>query len=444
MKIYEKYKPSGIEWLGDIPAHWKVKRLAALGQFSKGGNISRSDLLFSDEGVPAILYGDLYTKYDVIVEKPVNRISVDTAKQAVRLFKGDLLFAGSGETKGDIGKCVLFNGEAPAYAGGDIIIFRQSDADSHFISYSQSSWPAHFQKAASSKGEIVVHTYGSTLKNVVMPYPPIQEQTAIADYLEKETARIDEVVGKKKRLIEFLKEERLAIINHAVTRGLDPNAKLKPSNIEWLGDIPKNWDVRRLKYLVSVKARLGWRGLKADEYVREGYGFLSTPNIKYNEIDFENINFITEERYLESPEIMLQIGDVVLAKDGSTLGIVNVVTNLPFPTTVNSSIAVLRVDDENIVFPSYLKYFLESHLMQSVIQWIKGGMGVPHLFQEDIREFNLLIPPISDQRKIADHVRAATGEVEKVIAKIEKEISLLNEYRTALISEVVTGKIKVF
>ncbi len=428
MKTYEEYKPSGSGWLGDSPTKWNVKKLKYL-------------VTLVDEAPDS---DDFLIAVENIESKMGKLVGLDeemTYEGNPKGFKrGDVLF---NKLRPYLAK-VWFAERDGAYIG-ELLNFRNGDEiDGKFLYYRTISAEFIDVVDSSTNGTKMPRAnWDGFISQLRIPYPSINEQTAIADYLDKETARIDEVVGKKKRLIELLKEERLAIINHAVTRGLDPNAKLKPSNIEWLGDIPKKWDVRRLKYLVSVKARLGWRGLKADEYVREGYGFLSTPNIKYNEIDFENINFITEERYFESPEIMLQIGDVVLAKDGSTLGIVNVVTDLPFPTTVNSSIAVLRVDDENIVFPPYLKYFLESRLMQSVIQWIKGGMGVPHLFQEDIREFNLLIPPISDQREIANYVRAETGKIERVIAKIEKEIGLLNEYRTALISEVVTGKVKV-
>ena len=117
--------------------------------------------------------------------------------------------------------------------------------------------------------------------------------------------------------------------------------KYKDSGVAWLGEVPEHWEISRLGFESWVRARLGWKGLKAEEYVDDGYAFLSTPNIKDRDIDFENVNFITQERYDESPEIKLNEGDVLLAKDGSTLGTVNVVRKLPRPTTVNSSIAVI-------------------------------------------------------------------------------------------------------
>lgn len=140
---------------------------------------------------------------------------------------------------------------------------------------------------------------------------------------------------------------------------MKPYPKYKDSGVEWIGEVPEHWETVRLDHLVFVKARLGWKGLKASEYTQQGYVFLATPNIKYTEIDYENINYISEERYLESPEIMLQSNDVLLAKDGSTLGTVNIISKLPFPCTVNSSIAVLssKTGKTNSIFFEILFIF---------------------------------------------------------------------------------------
>ena len=157
------------------------------------------------------------------------------------------------------------------------------------------------------------------------------------------------------------------------------HANFKDSGLEWLGQVPAHWKISRLGFEAWVRARLGWKGLKAEEYIDDGFAFLSTPNIKGRTIDFKNVNFIDQWRYDESPEIKLHQGDVLLAKDGSTLGIVNVIRDLPRPTTVNSSIAVITPNSE--LLGVFLYYIFESSFMEHTIQRIKGGMGVPHLFQ---------------------------------------------------------------
>jgi len=216
-----------------------------------------------------------------------------------------------------------------------------------------------------------------------------------------------------------------------------PYREYRDSGIAWLGAIPAHWVRSSVYGTCSVKGRLGWKGLTADEYVDEGYAFLSTPNIKGTYIDFENVNHITEARYAESPEIMLEEGDVLLAKDGSTLGIVNVIRRLPAPATINSSIAVIHPDRARIQ-SVYLAYFMASRFMQSVIQWLKGGMGVPHLFQADIRKFPLLMPPLSEQTMIADFLDRETAKIDALVDKKERLLELLQEKRTALITYAVT------
>jgi type I restriction enzyme S subunit len=189
---------------------------------------------------------------------------------------------------------------------------------------------------------------------------------------------------------------------------------------------------------------LGWKGLKASEYVdKSDYGFLSTPNIKNNDIAFEKAYFITQKRYNESPEIMLEKGDVVLAKDGSTLGTVNIIKSLPFKCTVNSSLAVLRSFNKDRLNSSYLMFFLKSEKCQNNIDMKKDGMGVPHLFQSDINNFVIPIPPFLEQTTIIAHIKKETTKIDNAITLQQKQIEKLKEYKATLINSAVTGKIKV-
>lgn len=185
-----------------------------------------------------------------------------------------------------------------------------------------------------------------------------------------------------------------------------------------------------------MRARLGWKGLKAEEYVPEGHIFLSTPNIKDRSIDFDRVNYITQFRYDESPEIKLRVGDVLLAKDGSTLGTVNVVRALPRSATVNSSIAVISPFDalEGI----FLYYLFQSSFMSDEIEQAKGGMGVPHLFQSDLNKFYLPLPPREEQRAVAAFLDNETAKIDALVAEQRRLIELLKEKRQAVISDAVT------
>lgn len=200
---------------------------------------------------------------------------------------------------------------------------------------------------------------------------------------------------------------------------------------------PRGWANTRLDRVASVSARIGWKALTADEYVPEGYVFLATPNIKSDQIDFENVNFITESRYEESPELKLQVGDVLLSKDG-TLGITNVIRDLPRPATVNGSIAVIR---SQAMVPAYLRYVLASDFLQGRIAAYRAGMGVPHLFQADIKKFPLPQPPPTQQQAIADYLDVETARIDALVARRRRLIDLLDERRSVVVADLTGGDI---
>lgn len=277
--------------------------------------------------------------------------------------------------------------------------------------------------------------------NTYIPLPSLDEQQRIAEFLEHKCTKIDSTIEREQQVIEKLKMYKRSIITEAVTKGLNSNVPMKESGIDFLGKIPKHWIVSRFSFETYVRARLGWKGLKAQEYVEDGYIFLSTPNIKEAEIDFTNVNYITEERYQESPEIKLSVGDVLLAKDGSTLGTVNVVRYLPKGVTVNSSIAVITPNKR--LNGIYLMYLIKSDYIQTIIQIMKDGMGVPHLFQRDINKMHITVPPIEEQEQIALYLDKKCTKINHFINKKLMIIEKLSDYKKSLIYEAVTGKLKI-
>ncbi|MEU7921931.1 restriction endonuclease subunit S [Micromonospora zamorensis] len=200
-------------------------------------------------------------------------------------------------------------------------------------------------------------------------------------------------------------------------------------------DLPTHWESSRIDWVATVNARIGWKALTAAEYQHEGYAFLATPNIKNSEIDFENVNFVSEFRYRESPELQLTKGDVLLTKDGFTLGTVNVVRNLPRPATVNGSIAVLRPFG---IHPGFLRYVIASAITQAHIQAVKDGMDVLHLFQRDIKKLPVPLPPYQEQRRIADFLDTETARIDQLLSGRQRQVALLHERRTSVLTECVT------
>lgn len=209
--------------------------------------------------------------------------------------------------------------------------------------------------------------------------------------------------------------------------------KTRTTALEWLPSLPSSWDEREIGRDVWVRARLGWKGLTAGEYVDDGIPMLATPDIKDAEIRYAQANKITEDRYAESPEIMLQNGDVLLTKDGSTIGTVNVVRDLPERATVNGSIAVLTPTRE--LNGRYLYWFIASGYAQSIFGRLRGGMGVPHLFQRDINRIRMPHPPTEEQQAIADYLDRETSRIDTLIEEQKSLIETLRERRQAVVDE---------
>jgi type I restriction enzyme S subunit len=184
------------------------------------------------------------------------------------------------------------------------------------------------------------------------------------------------------------------------------------------GNVPSRWPAARLGDHATVKARLGWKGLKAEEYVDDGPIFLSAPNLRGGRIDFYHVDHLPEWRYEESPEIQLAVGDVLLVKDGSTLGMSGIVKALPAPATVNGSIAVIRAGAS--LASGFLFYFINGQRFLKLIWVNRSGLGVPHLFQADLREFQISLPALSEQRRIAEILCTLDETIEQTEALIAK------------------------
>jgi type I restriction enzyme, S subunit len=426
MNRYENYFETGYEWIGEIPSSWELSRV---GKFFT----ERS------EKVDDVTYPPLSVTMNGIVDQLSDVAKSNDNNNRKLVKKDDFVINSRSDRKGS-------SGIAPRDGSVSLIniVLAPKNIDPKYIENLFKSYYFKEEYFRNGKG---IHwdlwtTRWEQFKNINIPIPPIEEQKLISRYLDKKTTQIDSLVKKIQKKIELLKEQRTSLINHYVTKGLDPNVEMKDSGVEWVDRIPKTWSKSRLDFLTKLNGRLGWKSLKSDEYVEEGYVFLSTPNIKNWDIDFVNVNYITEERYVESPEIMLEEGDVLLVKDGSTLGITNYVRNLPRPSTVNSSIGVLKTTSSQLL-PEFLFWSLSGNYIQNVIQRIKGGMGVPHLFQSDIKKFVVFLPPIEDQLEICQFLNYQIPKLNELIKSHVHKINCYKEYRQSLVSSVVTGKVRV-
>ena len=412
-----KMKDSGIEWIGEIPEGWEVVPVKRLCTMQAGKNLTSEQI--APEGTYPVYGGNgirgFFSDYNCV---------------------GQFLTVGrQGALCGNVHK---INGKVWATEHA-VITAPSSYAILDFLYYLLIGMDLnqYVSSTAAQPGLAV-----GTLLNLKTCYPcSTLEQTQISNYLNAKCSEIDTMLSRTRSSIEEYKKLKQAVITQAVTKGVRGEREMKNSKIEGVGNIPIDWNTIKLKYCTYIRARLGWKALKADEYVEIGFPFLSAFNIVNNTLQFTNLNYINQFRYDESPEIQLSNGDVLLVKDGAGIGKCAIVENMPMPSTVNGSIAVVSVT--NSLIPKYLYYYFLSKMFQQHIDLLKDGMGVPHLFQSDLKEIKIAFPSKDEQKEIADYLDGKCAEIDKLIAKKEQLVKELENYKKSLIYEVVTGKREV-
>ena len=280
------------------------------------------------------------------------------------------------------------------------------------------------------------------IKDFPIVIPTSIEQEQIVKYLDWKCGEIDRIVEVRERQIKLLGELRTSVISRAVTRGLNPNAPLKDSGIDWIGQIPEHWEICRLKNACSLKGRIGWKGLRSEEFEQISYAYLVTGQDFHSAIiDWTKCYQISKERYDEDPYIQLSNGDLLITKDG-TIGKIAKVSNMDKPSCLNSGIFVMK-QTKALFEQSYLYWLLESSLLKEFNNYTSTGTTILHLYQNVFENMPFIIPSLSEQQQIAEYLDKKTEEIDSTIDKFKVQIDKLKEYRQALITEVVTGKIDI-
>lgn len=420
-------KDSGIEWEKIVPIEWNKCRLKDYFEFEKGKNaqIYTKDYIGLHKGNFPVysgqtendgVMGEIDT-YDYELDGCLFSTTVGAKVMTPKVLSGKFSLSQNCLIMRKIRKCVI---RFVYYA-----LFPLFD-------YERTKIPAYMQPSLRIED----------LKSYKLYMPLYTEQQAIADYLDETCSKIDEIIAEAKASIDEYKELKQSVIFEAVTKGLDKNVEMKDSGTQGMGFIPTKWSVVRFMKVNYVRARLGWKGLKAEEYVDVGYPFLAAYHIVNSHLCWKNLNCITKERYNESPEIKLSIGDLVLVKDGAGIGKCARIDEMPLgEATVNSSLSVITPNE--LLDYRYEYYYFMSPLFQNIIARLKNGMGVPHLTQESMKDIYLPLPSKKEQRAIADYLDNKVVELDSLMSEKESLINDLEAYKKSLIYEVVTGKRRV-
>ena len=418
---YPENRDSGVEWLGNVPEHWTLAQLGRFGSFFKGGGGTKEDEV--EDGLPCVRYGDLYTEHQFLIKKTRANISESNTARYTAIHYGDLLFAGSGETLEEIGTSAVNLISGPAYCGGDVVLFRPSiEADATFLGYAADCAPAAYQKSCMGRGVTVMHIYSSELKRMLVPLPPLDEQRAIAAFLDRETERIDALVEKKRRLIERLQEYRTALITRTVTRGLPPEAaraagldsspRMKPSGVEWLGDVPEHWEVARFSREVDIA-----EGQVDPEVEPYAAMLLIAPNHVASGTGRLLNSATASEQAAISGKYFCRVGDVIYSKIRPGLAKVVVA---PADCLCSADMYPLRPRDS--LSSSYLFWLL---LSDGFVAWSileSDRVAMPKINRETLCELRLPIPPVSEQNAIATYLARETERIDALSEKAETAI----------------------
>ncbi|MBE9091127.1 restriction endonuclease subunit S [Microcystis aeruginosa LEGE 11464] len=429
---YPTYKDSGVEWLGAIPEHWKVKKL-------KNVAFINLDTLNEDIQPDYLLtYIDIgnVTSDGSILETQEFQFKQAPSRARRKVKNGDTIIS----TVRTYLRAISLIKDPPEnliVSTGFAVLSPRAEIDSRFL--------FRFVQSSEFVEKVVAHSEGvgypainpSKLACLPIWLPPLPEQQKIAEFLDQETSKIDKLITKKERLIELLKEKRTALISHAVTKGLNPDVPMKDSGVEWLGKIPEHWKVKRLKFLT----RQIIDGTHfTPTYAVEGVPFLRVTDIQESVINFEQVKLIPESEHKElikrcNPEK----GDLLLSKNG-TIGVPRIVDwNHKFSIFV--SLCLIKV--RKLLSVHYSYYFFLSHEIKSQMSYGTKTNTVMNLHLDKIREFIFTFPPLPEQQKIAQFLDRETSKIDNLITKTRTSIDHLKEYRTALISAAVTGKIDV-
>lgn len=424
-------------FLGELPAGWQSRRLRTLGSFSKGFGGSKEDNC--EAGVPVVRYGDLYTTFDTVITRPVAYVDDDVSARYATLRFGTLVLTASGEDPEEIGKAALSQLSGRVVVGGDAILFSpDAEIDGLFLSYALQSAPLRAQKAMRSTGFTVVHITAGRLKTLMLPCPSIERQRAIADFLDRETAKIDVLIEKQNELIDLLRERRGALILRGVI-GADAVLR-KSATLGWTSDVPVRWSVQPVSYVADVT--LGKMVTSSQPSPQSDLRpYLRAANVQPDgQTAFDDLNemWFTPT---EAAELTIRRGDVVVVEGGQggfgrAAWVREDLPGVGFQNSINRLRP--RASDGR-----YLAYSLIAVRATGFMHAYCDTVSMPHLTSEKLSRIRLAIPPLHAQREIADHLDRETAKIDALIAKAQEFVELARERRAALITAAVTGQIDV-
>ena len=421
---YPHYKPSGVEWLGDVPAHWAIERAKWL--FQKMERPVREE----DEVVTCFRDGVVTLRKNRRVLGFTESLK-EIGYQGIR--RGDLVIHAMDAFAGAIGVADADGKGTPVYS----VCRPEPRVNAYFYAYilremARNQWIQALAKGIRERSSDFRYTEFALQP---VPVPPLSEQTAIVRYLDQADERTRRYVRSRERLIELLEEYRQAVIHHAVTRGLDPDVRLKPSSVEWLGDVPAHWEVRRVKQVSRIlRGKFTHRPRNDPSLYNGPYPFIQTGDVARAKKTITEYSQTLNKQGL-AVSLMFPTGTLVMTIAANIGDVAILDFEACFPDSVVGFVPHQNVDRDYLY---YLFRAMKAEFLRETPVNTQGNLNV-----ERIGSRHIALPPISEQISIVAYLDKAAADIDVAIDRARREIGLLGEYRTRLIADVVTGKVNV-
>lgn len=431
----EQMKPSGIDWIGDIPKSWKVKPIAYMTKSRSGGTPDRNNLLYWENGtIPWMSSGEVNKVNIYDTDEKITTLAVHHSSAKI-ISKNAVMVAlnGQGKTKGM--SAIL---RIDSACNQSLCAF---SCNAGILYYEYLFWcfqTMYTYLRQMSGDDVRDGLAASYVKKQKIPVPKYEEQQAIADFLDKECAQIDSIAADLEKQIELLQQYKKSLITEAVTKGLDKSVPMKDSGVEWLGKIPEHWDVETIKYRVTFhNGDRGENYPSKSELQSEGIPFINAGHLEGDGLNMDNMDYISEEKYRIMGGVKLRSGDILYCLRGSVGK--NAIVDMNQGTVASSLVAIRSVR----ISAKYLYYCLNSHIEEVQRYLWDNGTAQPNLSADNLGKYKICIPPVEEQMTIVEYLNNICSQVDNLIIGKRRQLSTIQQHKKSLIYEYVTGKKRV-
>lgn len=427
-------KDSGVAWIGEIPKHWNMLMLKNAVSIKRGGSPRPIEEYISDIGYNWIKIGDT-TKGSKYIFSCQVKIKESGLLKTRKVQVNDLILTNSMS----FGEPYILKIDGCIHDGW-VVFSDYKNIDKEFLYYFLLSPFCKQQFDLQVAGGVVQNLNIDKIGTTLLLLPPKEEQFRIANFLDKKCAEIDELIALQEQMIAQLNTYKQAVITETVTKGLNPNVKMKNSGVEWIGEIPEHWNIAKLNYFVSKVGSGSTPTGGSSIYVSEGVKFLRSQNVHFEGLDLTDVVYISKDIDEGMKGTRVLNGDVLLNITGGSIGRCYYVDESLGAANVNQHVCIIRPEK---FFTVYLKYFLQSNIGQTQVKVLQNGGNREGLSAAAIKSFSVLNLSLSEQQSIANYLDQKCKEIDELISVKKEKIEKLKAYRKSVIYEYVTGKKQV-